>query len=153
MAVDRSAQCTALAWHCIERGAYQEALEAAHELLASDPESFDGHYLVGHAAIGLGDTETATHAVQALMGRWPDVGHVYVLAGYLAYKEKNLFGAEHCFREARRIDPEEPSFYACLAVLLGEKGRVEEGITVGWKGLAIDPNDLPLLKALQRLYR
>lgn len=137
------------------RGDYEETCAAARECLSADPQNPEALYLLSMSCIYLEYWDEADEAVRALLAEEPEWSLSHAAAGHLlaGRPKADLPRAERHFREAVRLDPEDPWGFATLGLFPGKMGRVEDGITVAWKGLKLDAEDLSCLHVLQVLYR
>lgn len=142
------------AWLYFGRGQYVECITQARKALSADPQHEQALYLVGFSALLREDEALAAETSDALLAVAPESGAAHELMGFVCQTfQKDPIRAETHFREAIRLEPEEPAFRATLGLFLGDRGRIEEGITVARKGLSIDPESSRVLQALQTLYR
>jgi len=136
-----------------DRGDYPGALEAAREGLTQEPEDQEFLLIAAMSALVMDDLLTAEHAIENLLRLQPEEGHTHLAAGLLKEAQKRDTQAELHFRKAIQFAPENARFRAFLGTFLGQRGRLEEGITVARKGLKLEPQNVTVLHALQRLYR
>ncbi len=132
---------------------YDEALEAALEALASEPDDLMALYIGAFSALLLKDSETAKRLARSLIVAYPEGPQGHEIMGFLATDANKNRVAETHFREARRLDPENATYTALLSGYLARVGRMEEAITIGLKGLKLDPEDASVLNALETAYR
>lgn len=140
-------------WFYFNRQQYSEAVDQARHVLKEDPQDENAHLLMGWCALLCDDTAAAMESAKAVLAANPHAADGHELVGHIEHLRKSTLKAEDAFRTAVRLEPEDAGFRASLGLFLGQRGRVEEGITVAHKGLKIAPEDTRVLHALQTLYR
>lgn len=143
-----------MAWLALRQDDDQRAADLASEVLSEDPENPEALFVIGSSSLFLGDHQVAEAAVRSLLELEPEEAPSHFLLGLFHQQAKqDSKAAETAFRTAIRHDPDYNVTHAVLARLLGDQGRVEEGITIAHKALKEDPENLPLINALQTLHR
>ena len=94
-----------------------------------------------------GRLPAAQVAWQAHLSRWPDSTLGWFASGNLAHREGRLQDAERSFREAVRVEPAFVPALNNLALTLGERGRVDEGIAVAEQALQAGGPHLEAVRA------
>lgn len=143
-----------LGWLSLRRNDFGDAYAVALEILARDPDDLDALLLAGLAALRIPEPQAAKDAAFRRIELSPYDARSHVLLA-LFYHElgEDPVAAEGAFREAIRLEPEDPENYAFLGRFLSTRGRNREGIATARKGLKLDPDNLLVLSALQSLYR
>ena len=154
MEIERLRALLELGWLSLNRNDYENALSCAQQGLGMDPDDPEVLLLAGLAALRVPDPGVAEYATRYLLELRPNDSRSHLLLGFFSHEvKKDAVGAERAFREAIRLDPEEPENYAFLGQFLATRERNREGIATARKGLKLDPENYLVLHALQMLYR
>lgn len=143
-----------LGWLSWNRNDYEKALICGQQGLEIDTDDAESLLLVGLAALRIPDTEVAEYASLRLLELRPNDSRPHLLLGFVSSEvSRDFIAAERAFRDAIRLDPGEPEYYAILAQFLATRDRNREGIATARKGLKLDPENYMVLHSLQSLYR
>lgn len=98
--------------HLIEAGQWDRALDLAPALLAEDPEDWQVHAMIAHAALNAGDHLKCArfHAETALRLR-PEDSFSHLLVARVHGKSNRLLDAKRSLLEALKFDPEDAALW------------------------------------------
>lgn len=133
------------AWLLFQHGQYEEALKAARQMLAENPEDVE---MLAVTALSLSETDQhkeAEQTAQELVSVAPDIGLAHsVLAAVRAQRGK-IKDALVSIREAIRLDPENPNYYAFEANLYARDPNWKKVLECSEHALALDPEHVDSL--------
>src|SRR5690349_24324067 len=113
----------ASAWRLYQLGQCGAAVVAVQQHLAAAPEDPDAHRLLAHAALEDGDTSRALAAAAKAVLLAPEDANACFAMSLATQRAGKLDVAQQAIREALRLNPQEPKFYAVLADQLIEGGQ------------------------------
>lgn len=121
----------------IER--HEDAARELTRVLATDPESVDGHALLALAQARLERYEDATMSARRAVGLAPDSAYAHWVLGSILTDRGRDKEALVSAREALRLDPDDPDHYALEAVCLSGLSRWRDMQAAAERGLTLDP--------------
>ena len=124
----------------LDLGRVDRALSELHALLAHDPEDPDALELLALCHIRVGEPGKAREVLRAALGLAPDRAHLHYLAGHAASREKDSRQAEPAFREALRLEPEEPVYLRATAEYLAQHKRHDEALVLARRAVTVGPD-------------
>ena len=139
-------------WLLIEARRYQEALDLLMQVLADDPESPFALHQAAICGLMLEDLAVADEMAGKLVAQDPDSEHGHALLALVASRKDQPARAEQHLLAAIERNPNEAEHQARYAYFLLGRERIEDGITVAWRGLKLDPESVFVRKVLQQLY-
>ncbi len=139
-------------WLLYESRRYAEALALALEVHGRAPQSTSAIYLAALAALMTEDLPLAEEMAGKLLAGDPDSEEGHALLGYIASRRNDPVRAEQHLQKAIAANPTQAEHQARYALFLLGRDRIEDGITVAWRGLKLDPESVFVRKVLQRLY-
>lgn len=110
----------------LRRGAAAEALSAAHDAVASNPQDATAHRLLGAALQLNGDRAAALLAVEAALALAPDDAGLHVQRAGLLLNARQLDDAQQALARAVGLDPNQFPAYVMQGQLALGRGDVDE---------------------------
>src|SRR5688572_12646010 len=109
-------------------GQLREAERACREVLALEPRNADAYNLLGVIAGAAGDHASAAQLMQRSVELAPDVVEFRCNLAKALMREEKLVEAEEVLRRAVNRDPESPPLLGLWGAIIGQQGRLDEGI-------------------------
>jgi tetratricopeptide (TPR) repeat protein len=131
---------------------YDLALKEVNNLLSENPEEARAYSLKALIFMQKGKTADAFENAQKAITLSPDDAYTYYVTGLVHLNfTKNYKEAEKLFKEAIRIDPEDPDYYDVMAKIKIAEDKNKEALKFCEKGLKLNPRDVELLSTQARV--
>ncbi|MGH8072471.1 MAG: tetratricopeptide repeat protein [Lysobacter sp.] len=132
----------------LRRGAADEALAAAREAVAAEPQDSTAQRLLASALRLSGDREGAIAAIDHAIALAPDDANLHLDRAGLLLKERQLDEAEAALARSIGLDPNQFPAYIVQAQLALGRGELDEAERLTRTGARIAP-DHPQIAALE----
>lgn len=124
----------------LRRGAAAEALSAAHDAVASNPQDATAHRLLGAALHLNGDRAAALEAVEAALALAPDDAGLHVQRAGLLLNARQLDDAQQALAKAVGLDPNQFPAYVMQGQLALGRGDLDEAERLATLAARIAPS-------------
>ena len=115
-----------LGWSCYHIGELNEGEAWMHRVLASDPEAWQAHFVLGAIHQARKKLEEALSSYARGIELCPGDVQAYVMSGICKLDQGDPVGAEAFFRRAIAVDDRSAIAWANLGVALGSQDRFDE---------------------------
>ncbi len=137
-------------WHERNRR-HEQAIEAFQRVLAAKPDHVMALGKLGTNYAVVGKKQLAVEALKAAAASDPDDPYAPGMLGWLAYLDDRFEVALEHFREADAVEPYSSKIHYQIGLALEKLGRRNEAIGEFTKAVEIDPNEINVIRAKQRL--
>lgn len=131
-------------WH-IDQSRYADAEVEAREMIAREPDGWEGYTLLSRSLLGLGETKAALVAAREAIRKDPQAAWARVVYGNALVAAGRHLQALDEADEAERLDPDDPEVYALFFRVFWNAGRLRDCLWAAREGLRLAPTDVDLI--------
>jgi tetratricopeptide (TPR) repeat protein len=122
----------------LETSRYNDAESVLQQILTTNPEDATAHALLSLSLLYQDKTGNALQTARAAVGLAPDIAHNHYVHALALRAEHQYKAALDAIRDALRLNPESPQFYALQASIHMRQKAWQQALQTAETGLQID---------------